>query len=150
MNLLKTELFLKACCISSLFIFLIPNTANAARVPAIFSFGGEKIVKIQDLPDTEILLTNDGEYIDAGCVFKQVSIFFIPLLNYDLQWCGYIGSNSSYIDLSEEELREISKDGNFKMVKKIKLPFWHAYGGKILLFVLIGGYLFISWAGKQE
>src|SRR4051812_14379035 len=112
-------------------IFLA-GEGRANAVPIFFSWGGEKIIKIANFPNTAEFKSREGKHIDAGYRYKQISIFFmpacfIPAWNYDGQWCGYIGESDHYLDLSRTVLTNLS---SIKLSDSPSLPFWDSYGGK--------------------
>ena len=97
-----------------------------------FGWGGETIVKIADFPDTPNFQTTDGDYFDAGVMYKQITIFFLPLWNYDVRWTGYIDSDY-YVELSPEEIQEFAVVAEVSLLQApAALPFWDRYGGKLI------------------
>lgn len=125
--------------------FSLLNSQSAeARKPVFFSFGGEAISKVQDFPDTEAFQFEDGTYVDAGCIYKQVSIFFIPVWNYDVRWCGYTGENDSYVPLTKEDLDAMAKEADITLAETPSLSFWNSIGGKLVFLALIGAFIAYS------
>lgn len=112
----------------------IPGYAAAKYVPVFFSWGGETVTKIADFPDTPTF-QNDGDYFDAGAIYKQIQVFFLPLWNYDVRWAGYI-NESTYIPYPHEELKTLANLAGVALPAKPSLSFWESYGGKIVLFVI--------------
>jgi len=120
--------------------FSLLNSSSAeARKSGFFSFGGEAMSKVQDFPDTESFQLEDGTYVDAGCIYKQVTILFIPIWNYDIQWCGYTGDGDSYLPMTKEQLDELAKEADITLAETPSLSFWHSMGGKLVFLVVIGG-----------
>lgn len=135
------------------FSLLNSESAEARRKSGFFSFGGEVMSKVQDFPDTEAFQLEDDTYVDAGCIYKQVSILFIPVWNYDIRWCGYTGEGDSYLALTKEELDEMAKEANVTLAESPSLPFWSSIGGKLVFLVLIGGliaYAILSPDDEEE
>lgn len=124
------------------------GSAYAAK-PIFFSFGGETSVKIADFPDTPEFQNTEGHYVDAGMKYKQVSIFFIPIWNYDEQWCGYI-SDKMYLDLSKERLDELASSAQITLPSDFQIPFWDKVGGKLLFITLLVAYFLYSATQKTE
>ena len=56
---------------------------------------GETVVKVLDLPDTASLKRTDGAYVDLGYKFNTVGG----------EWVGYVGSSTTYLKLSETEIK---------------------------------------------
>jgi hypothetical protein len=121
------------------FTFLNSESAEARRKSGFFSFGGEAMSKVQDFPDTETFQLEDGTYVDAGCIYKQVSILFIPIWNYEIRWCGYTGEDGTYLELTKEELDGMAKEANVTLAETPSLSFWDSIGGKLVFLVVIGG-----------
>lgn len=116
---------------TTLMIFM---SGQAQAKGGFFSYGGETVIKVQDFPDTPQFKLDSGAYMDAGYIYKQLSIMFVPVWNYDGRWVGYIGSDSSYVPLkSEKALRDLAKVANVTLPATPKLPFWDAIGGKLVL-----------------
>lgn len=121
-----------------------PQPKAEAGMPVFFSWGGEKITQVADFPDVEELKnTSLDKFIDAGVRFKQVTVFFIPVWNYEVTWCGYVDSDEQYINLSYEDLAGIAEEVHIPLPtdpEKAISP-WNRYGGKLVL-----GGLFVLYA----
>lgn len=59
-------------------VMSMASTAEARRGGAVYS-SGETIMKVADLPETEIFAAGGGEYYDVGWMHEQFSIFWMPL-----------------------------------------------------------------------
>jgi hypothetical protein len=125
-------------------LLLWAGAAQAAHLPVFAQWGGEKIIKAVELPRSAIFQLRDGTHVDAGYRYKQVSVFFVPLWNYDVAWCGYVGSDDKYVDVSREQLEQLAALANVSLPKSPDLPFWDVFGGKLLLATLVLGYLGFS------
>ena len=115
--------------------------AYAAK-PAFFGYG-DHIKRVADLPDIEEMKVQ-GRYVDIGYCYKQLSIMFIPVWNWEERYCGYVDENT-YSDVGKEDLLEISKALNADTSwddGKSKLSMWErvwgklAFAGVLLLFML--------------
>lgn len=124
---------------------------SAAAAPVFFTWGGEKIVKEIDLPDTSDYQDKEGKHFDIGYRYKQITIFFIPVWNYDKQWCGAIkGDSDHYLIWSQDDAVAVADSAGLKLPDSPSLPFWDAYGGKILIVVLGIGYMLFGEKEKKE
>jgi len=132
--------------ISLLFLFATP----AVAAPVFFQWGGEKIVKEMDLPDTPTFQIPDGTYLDVGYRYKQISVFFIPIWNYDEKWCGYIGNDKQYLDLSRNELSILAEAASLKLPDEPSLPLWDSIGGKLLFLLILVLYFGYQWLGSTK
>ncbi len=120
----------------TLFIFmLMPNFAYANS--GFLSFGGESVINIVDLPDDERFAISEGKAMDIGYIYKSISLFFIPLWNYDGRLVGVTGDDNTYIDLQPDQVIELLKTANMTLPAPPYLDAWHTMGGKILFLVLI-------------
>jgi hypothetical protein len=127
------------------------NSQSAeARKSGFFSFGGEAMSKIVDFPDTEAFQLEDGTYVDAGCIYKQVSILFIPVWNYDIRWCGYTGDDGTYFEANKEQLDLMAKEANVVLPETPSLSFWHTIGGKLVFLIVIGGFIAYSVLSSDD
>lgn len=109
--------------------------------PIFYSFGGEKVIKVMDFPDTANFNSQEGHF-DLGYRYKQIKVFFIPVWNYSGVWCGYLNKEDIYLQVEEPELRKLSQAANLKFPDSASIPIWDAWGGKIIILLLIAVYLF--------
>ena len=127
------------------------TTFKANAAPVFFSWGGEKIIKVTEFPDTDFYKNQDGKYIDVGIRFKQVTIFFMPVWNYDVEWCGYIGEGNKYMDVKYQDISKAAQESKIDLPSdpESSISFWDKYGGKLAVIVLFGLYvIFQSSSGK--
>ena len=80
---------------------------------------------------------------DAGAIYKQVQIFFLPLWSYDVRWAGFI-NEESYVELSKSELNGFALLANITLPPEIELPFWDRWGGKLVLALLLA--VIVLWS----
>jgi len=128
-------------------VFLGLLSASVQAAPVILGWGGEEIIKVADFPNTEEFENGRGEYFDAGYVYKQVTIFFIPVWNYDGKWVGYVGEKNGYLQLKKAELDSMAAKANVRLPETPSLPFWDSIGGKLvfgLILLLYLGWKFLS------
>jgi len=142
--------------------FLIISMAFISQVHAKFVFfgwGDEKIIKVIDLPDINDLYNpSEATYVDLGYRFQQVNIFFVPVWNYNGQWCGYIGKDDMYIPMTEGDWSAFFDSQVFPLISyhglsfpdKPKLPFWDEYGGKLLIGIILALFLYFTYFVKDE
>ena len=118
------------------FILLTPTLAYAKV--AFWSFGGEKFVKVEDLPDTDEWRDDAGTYQDAYVIYKHGWILWIPVWNWDARYVLSSGGGMYYEFANESDVARLtSKHG--PPTKAI--PFWENIGGKILW-----GFVILIWA----
>ena len=136
--------------LASLFLLLMLSTfsAHAGKdIGFLYSYGGEKIFKQIELPDTEYY-QYENTYVDIGYITKQFSVFMIPLWNYDGRWIGYINSDSDFLELPMSQLQDIARTAGTTTPKKPSLPFWDAYGGKAVGIVIL--LLFVGYVARPK
>ena len=138
----------KVAVIAIFAIFISVINALAGGFTIIWSYGGEKIIKVMDLPDTSDFMSLEKEYIDVGVKYKQLRIMFLPVWNYDVQWCGYIGRDDQYLDLSRTELETLANAASLHLPSRFRIPLWDALGGKLIFSVLLA--LILIGFGEQS
>jgi len=124
-------------------VFFVMLAAPIQATPVICGWGGEEIIKVADFPNTEEFENGRGEYFDAGYVYKQVTIFFIPVWNYDGKWVGYVGEKNSYLQLKKAELDRMAAKANVRLPDTPPLPFWDSIGGKLVFGLIL--LLYLGW-----
>lgn len=129
---------LKPALLALVFLFLFAGVRNAEAggIPIIYSSGTEKIVKVADFPDTEDYQLVSGEYVDAGYMFKQVQIFWIPLWNYGGTYCGWVGKDDTYMEIPKAELDSMAAAAKVTLPENPSLGLWNSLGGKVIVGVL--------------
>jgi hypothetical protein len=126
-----------------LFLAFGASAVQAKGMPVFYSSGTEKIVKAAEFPDTDDFRTQSGEYIDAGYKFKQVQLFWVPLWNYDGQWCGYVGKDDAFMEIPKPELDSLAAVAKVTLPANPSLGFWNVYSGKLIIGLLLLGVLAI-------
>ena len=133
-----------------IFLSVFGSTAFAKSAPVLFSWGGDSFYKVADLPDTYQYQFN-SDYVDIGVKYSEIQIFFLPVWQYDMKYVAVIPNNSdSYYDLSNEEVMELAKSASISIppISQVKLDFWTAWGGKMVLALLIA--LFVLYVRGSE
>ena len=137
-NFKNKFLNIKYISVILLLLFCINIQADARGIPLRFSYGAEKLVKIQEVP---------AEKFTLGVIYKQVTLFGMPLWNYDKRLCGYI-NETKYDELTKEQADRIIAKANIKVPFFMGIPCWDLVGPKIILIVLILG-LIIYYSRKS-
>lgn len=133
----------KMLMISILALCISPTYAYAKS--GLISFGGEEIIKLVELPDVEQYRTDLGEHVDIGYIYKSVSILFVPIWNYDGRLCGYINDEGSYLNLSEDQIKDLAASAGVALPEQSYLDSWQLYGGKLVfLLALIAGIIYFK------
>ncbi len=130
-------------------LFFLSITSLNATPAFIFSWGGEKVAKVADFPDNNNFKNIEGRYFDAGVRYKQVSILFIPLWNYEKKWCGYL-TDEYYIDLTKKDLDELASIAGVTLPDEAELSFWEKIGGKLVLLALLVLYIIYASNSSDE
>ena len=94
-----------------------------------WSAGGEKLSLVEEMPDNEEWEVN-GDPMDLYVIHKQLSIFWIPLWNWEPRYVMSDANMDGYYEFSEpEEIAQIeAKYGDAASV----IPFWDRIGGKLI------------------
>ena len=131
----KLRLSMMVCVVT-----LFGSAAFAKGAPVFFSWGGDSFYKVADLPDTYQYQFN-SDFVDIGVKYSEIQIFFLPVWQYNMKYVAVIPNNSdSYYDLSNEEVMDLATSASISIppISQVKLDFWTAWGGKIVLLLLIG------------
>jgi hypothetical protein len=127
---------------------LMSRPADAKLI--FVGWGGEKIIKIADFPDTPGF-KNGAKHFDLGYRFKQVTLFFVPVWNYGGAWCGAIpGDDGHFYDFSREQLENFAHAANITIPAEASLGAWDSFGGKLLVGALALAFLLYSRRGKEK
>jgi hypothetical protein len=102
--------------------FLMINCSSDRR--------GDKISLIAELPNTAEYAI-DGAFVDVGIVYNAIDYEGVSFFNFNKRWCLFNGN--SYWVMDKERLDEIAQLAGITLPKKIALPFWDEWGGRILL-----------------
>ena len=117
---------------------------------------GDRIIKVADLPQTpDFEVDSRPQYapptmpaqrvhIDVGYIWKQNKLLFLPIFNDNGRYVGYTGSDVTYIEFKKGELEDWTGKANITLPQTPSIPFWDAWGGKLLLIVLIPPVVFLS------
>lgn len=117
----------------------------------------ERIIKVADLPSTpEFEIEARPQYapatsvkaekvhLDVGYLWNQNKLLIFPIFNDNGRFVGYTGSDVQYIELKKGELEELTTKANIPVPQTPSIPFWDAWGGKLLLAVLIPPFVVLS------
>jgi hypothetical protein len=142
---------IKLLFLFSFFTFCLINSAQAKGIPIPVSFGGEKINEILNLPNDSTTMYSNGSYLNIACIYKQFSILWIPIWNWDEEYCISIeGSKDHYGEkIDKERAEEIAK------IYDLKLPsaspsFWNKFGGKLIILALLALILSGAFSKKSK
>ncbi len=115
--------------------FVSTQEASAkAKIP-IGSY--EKIKKIYDFPQTEDYQAKDGRHFDLGIKYTVYQIAFVPIYQEgETEVVGYI-DDDTYLEIPQEYMNELESENNIQFSSIANLPFWDAWGGKIIAGVVI-------------
>lgn len=135
--------------------------ANEEEFPSMFGGSYGIVEKIVDLPDCEELkvkfkLRPDDEqgstaYLDLGVMFDCFRFFGLPVFCSDKQYVLYAenpynllySSSVRYRELNAEDLDLLREAYGVDIPDEPKVPFWYAWGGKIVALLLIGFICFV-------
>lgn len=131
--------------ILAFFMLLGIGALQDAKAFIIYS-DGQTVSTIQELPsEVEI----DSQHVNLGVVYKQFSIFWIPIWNYgDVTYAFVNDAERTYWDVEEGDIEFLKTEYNVDAPIQAGIPFWTQVGGKpilvILAAILIYGWIFPS------
>jgi len=106
----------------------------ATEIWGPLDYGGEKIIRVRELPDNESFSDEKGGFLDLCYIYKQIHILWvIPVWNYDGRWCLNDGASESYYPIDKTEFDLAAQKEGQSLPIKATLPFWDAFGGKLTL-----------------
>lgn len=136
---------LKTLLFSFMLLFAVQSASAKGGIPILYS-EGDDVVKVLDLPQSEDfqIQAQDGKWYhaDLGILHEQFSIFFIPLFNYGTEkYVLYTDTKIGdfdfiYADLDREDINYLQSQ--FAGIPDVpELPFWDAWGGKLVALLII-------------
>ncbi len=104
----------------------------------VYGWGDEKLHTVIDLPNDETSYDEELDgYLNIGYFYKQVWVLWIPMWNWDGQYCWLKeGDNDTYYPISDEELEQIKAAYNLDLPSN-PIPFWDKIGGKLIWIAVI-------------
>ena len=107
--------------------------ANKAQSQIVYAWGDEKLHTVIDLPNDETTYDEElGGYINIGYFYKQLWVLWIPMWNWDGQYCILKeGDNDTYYPISEEALEYVKAEYDVKIPDN-PIPFWDKIGCKLI------------------
>jgi len=109
----------------------------------------EYIQTVEELPAEGGYVGENGEALHVGYFYKQFWAVWIPIWNFEGRYCLTDAENTTYYDISEEELNTLAAEQGFSLPSN-PISFWNKIGGKILLVLIIGGLIFMKVNGDDE
>ncbi|MFD2908578.1 hypothetical protein ACFSX9_07495 [Flavobacterium ardleyense] len=134
-----------------LFVAFGLNTTFAkAKIP----FGNREVITIvAELPDNEMYESTEGskEYLELATLHEEFNIAWIlPLwITKEPKLVLYNEKGEVYYDVPEAEMDELLAENKISKDDVLKVPFYNKYGGKIILALLIGLFIWGS-IGKKD
>jgi len=132
----------------TLFVALLFTANNASARGLIIYSNGEKIEVVKQLPDSAII---DGTHVNLGVMYKQFSIFWIPMWNYgDTKFVLVNDKKDTYYDLDKENIETLKTEFNVNVPDNPAIGFWNKIGGKIIWGVLIIAAICGWWISRKD
>lgn len=129
--------------------FLFGCVVENAGLAFFYEYGGEKIIEVQILPNTDEYTNAVGEHVDIGCIYKQLKIMHIPVWNYDIRWCTFYDRARKYVDVPKSDIDEIANSANITLPRNPPIPMWDSYGGKLVFAGILVLGLLVKEGGES-
>lgn len=140
---------MKKLLILLFFVLFASFDAHAkAGIPIPVCFPCQSISVVEELPD-EDALKQDGQYLELGYLYEEYGILFISLWNTDGQYVLCNKDETTYYEVSEEQLKELETKYNLDTGGN-PLGLWKKLGGKLILLVLIGIGIFSAFSKSDD
>jgi len=118
----------------------------------IWSFGGEKISLVQNLPDTDEFKTSEGSHAAICVIYKQAWIMWIPAWNWDAKYVlsqpG--GEGTRYYEFKSPSIEAEVRTTYGLDSPDSAIPFWDRIGGKLVWALIIFGWIGIKSMSSDE
>ncbi|MCL2247037.1 MAG: hypothetical protein FWC10_08010 [Lentimicrobiaceae bacterium] len=132
----------------TLFVVLCFTANNASAKGIIFYSNGEKAEIATKLPDHAII--ND-EHVNIGVMYKQFSIFWVPIWNYgETKHVLINDKKDTYYDLDDETIEILKEDFNVELPQKASIGFWNKIGGKLIWCLVIAVAIAGYWITRKD
>lgn len=125
---MKTKIIIAAL----LLMCLVPAKSKAGGIPILYQTG-------EEIEPVTSIYTDDG-YVHVGVFYHYVKVFWLPLVNTEKKYVIYQGN--SYQELSNMEIEYLCD--YYDLPFKPRLPFWQAWGGKLVLLLILAGGIWIK------
>lgn len=124
-------------------------TANPAQAKGVVIYSnGDKIDLFQQLPDE---ITVNSEHVNLGVMYKQFSLFWIPMWNYgETKYVLINDKENTYYDIEPEEIETLKSGYDIPIPEKPTMNFWNKIGGKIIWTALILIVLYFVWIERND
>ena len=132
-----------------LFLFLSLNSSFAGSVPIPVCFPCEYIADVKTLPADSSFLGEFNDHLNVGYRHKQISILWVPLWNYEAEYCLTNENKDTYYDILPAEKKILAAKHKIDFDSN-PLPFWDKIGGKLVWGLLILLALYGSFGRKKE
>jgi hypothetical protein len=134
------------------FLLLLMTGIYTGQAQAgLFSFGGDSMMTLVDLPNSAEYKTENGENVDIGYLYKSVSILFVPIWNYDGRLVAVIeGNDSTYINLERAQIDLILQENRLELPPEPYLDMWTQFGGKLILLAVLGYFGFNFYNSQKQ
>ena len=128
--------------------FVLTATTASARGVIVYS-NGEKIEVVRELPaDVELI---EQEHVNIGVMYKQFSIFWIPMWNYgETSYVLVNDAKDTYYDLTAEEIDMLNDEWEMDLPAKPRIGFWNSIGGKLIWGAVILFALWGWWSTRKD
>ena len=140
----------------TLFLFaftLIISSISYSKGAVPYCSGCEYVELIQDLPNDDDLYSAEYDaHLDVGFIYKQFWLVWIPIWNYDGQYCFKLeGTEDTYFEMSEEDKTWLTENYDVDFSSTNPISFWNKIGGKLLLIlILIGAVAYYAMGGDDD
>lgn len=128
---------MKKLLIATILGLLSVTAYGKARIP--YCSDCEYLQFVAELPDDSTFMAAEyGAHLDMGYKYKQFWLVWVPIWNYEGEYCLMIkGKEDVFFSITPEELKA------YKEKYKLDLPenplsFWNKIGGKLIVGALAG------------
>ncbi|WP_027418447.1 hypothetical protein [Crocinitomix catalasitica] len=110
--------------------------ANAkAKIPVCFPC--EYIETTTVLPEDSEFIGEYDDQLNVGYKYDQINLLWIPIWNYEGQYCLVNAAEDTYYDITDED-KAILTETYGANLEGNPLSIWSKIGGKLIILIILG------------
>lgn len=122
--------------ITILLLFVAFTNVEAKGIPIPVCVPCDEIATVQDLPESEFLVGDNGDKLNLGYMYQEYGVVFIPVWNTEGVYVLTNEKEDTYYDLDEESIAELQENLGVTFPEGNPLSIWNKAGGKVILGLL--------------
>lgn len=129
---------------------LFSNAMAKRGIPIPVCFPCDEIHTVEELPESENLIGEDGKKLNLGYMYKEYGVVWIPIWNTEGVYVLTNEAEDTYYDLVEADIEELKTVHNVEISSGNPLSIWKKVGGKVLLLIIAGFLIWGQFSGDDD